>query len=470
MTYLILNIIKTMTSHYLSDCTTLTQDMIDDLPICDIHVHLPGVISPNIAWDLGVKNKLVTIEKKSNGKYSYSNGPNSLAVENPHEHYTDIFERSFYLDDMGRVKNLRYNIGFESFKSFDRIMATIQGHRYPPGGIQTKDDMLFVLDKYLDECIRQKIFYTELQQNIKIAYLLFPNEKPENARKQLYLLFQDVIKKYQNNGVKLRFLHCFNKTQIAGEKKSTHERTLEAASWLEEAQKIAPGIFVGIESAGHEKDKTGWPIHLKAGYEKVKELGLGCEAHGGEGIGVEYMLDVVKTLPITRLAHGFQILEDIDVIEYVKQSGITLIMMPVINLNLGLCLHVKEKNKGEYIPCAKTKGGKRIYIRDLWKHPFFELFRKHKMKITLSSDNPNIGGMPIKNIISTLAGLNKEHKIPKGFHPLKAEELVTLCMNGAEAIFEAKSIKDEYKALLSHWIGKYNINYNGREALSLKEN
>ena len=58
-----------MTSHSLSDYTTLTQDMIDDLPICDIHVHLPGVISPNIAWDLGMKNKLVTIEKKSNGKY-----------------------------------------------------------------------------------------------------------------------------------------------------------------------------------------------------------------------------------------------------------------------------------------------------------------------------------------------------------------------------------------------------------------
>ena len=446
-----------MTSNFLSNLTTLTQNMTDDLPICDIHVHLPGVISPNIAWDLGVRNKLITIEKKSNGEYSCLNGPNSLSIEDPYEHYIDIFNRSFYLDNEGRPQNLRYNVDFESFKSFDRIMATVQGHRHPPGGIQTKDDILFILDKYLNECIKQKVFYTELQQNIKIAYSLFPDETPENARKQLYLLFQSTIKKYQDNGVKLRFLHCFNKTKATGEIKTTHERTLEAASWLEEAQKIVPGVFVGVESAGHEKDKTGWPIHLKAGYEKIKELGLGCEAHGGEGIGVEHMLDVVKILPITRLAHGFQILEDIDAIEYVKQKGITLIMMPIINLNLGLCLHVKEKNEKEYIPCAKTKGGKRIFIRNLWEHPFFALFRKHKMKITISSDNPSIGGVLIKHMIAILAGLDRKHEIPEGFHPLKAEEIAILCFNGAEAIFGEESIKVEYKKLLFHWMEKYKL-------------
>ena len=113
---------------------------------------------------------------------------------------------------------------------------------------------------------------------------------------------------------------------MAGDDKTTHERTLEAAGWLEEAQKIVPNVFVGIESAGHEKDESGWPVHLKAGYERVHDLGLGCEAHGGEGIGVEHMLDVAKSLPITRLAHGFQVIEDIEVIEFIKQKAITLII------------------------------------------------------------------------------------------------------------------------------------------------
>ena len=446
-----------MTRNFLHNLTLLTKKMIDELPICDIHVHLPGVISPRIAWDLGVRNKFISIKNEQDGKYLYSNGPQSLSVLDPHEHYLDIFKGDFLLDENAKPQNLEYNIDAESFKSFDRIMATVQGHRHPPGGIQTKDDMIFLLDCYLEDCIKQKIFYTELQQNIKIAYLLFPDEEPKNARKKLYLLFKDVIEKFKQKGIHLRFLHCFNKTKAAGDEKTTHERTLEAAGWLEEAQIIAPDVFVGIESAGHEKDESGWPVHLKAGYEKVRDLGLGCEAHGGEGIGVEHMLDVAKSLPITRLAHGFQVIEDIEVIEFIKQKDITLIMMPVINLNLGLCIHVKQNGDNEYIPCAKTKGGKKIHIRNFWQHPFFELFRKYKMKITLSSDNPNIGGIPLKETILALAGLNNKYHIPENFNPLRAEELAILCYNGINAIFSEEGIKREYKELLCNWIKKYNL-------------
>jgi adenosine deaminase len=446
-----------MTRNFLQNLTLLTKNMIDELPICDIHVHLPGVISPQIAWDLGIRNKFISIKKEQDGKYVYSNGSQSLSVLDPHEHYIDIFKEGIVLDENAEPQNIEYNIDVDSFKDFDRIMATVQGHRHPPGGIQTKDDMMFLLDSYLNDCIRQKIFYTELQQNIKIAYLLFPDEDAQNARKKLYLLFEEVIKKFKQKGVHLRFLHCFNKTQMAGDHKTTHERTLEAAGWLEEAQKIVPNVFVGIESAGHEKDESGWPVHLKAGYEKVHDLGLGCEAHGGEGIGVEHMFDVVKSLPITRLAHGFQVIEDIEVIEFIKQKAITLIMMPIVNLNLGLCLHVKQDNDNKYIPCAKSKGGKKIHIRDFCQHPFFELFRKFKMKITLSSDNPNIGGIPLKETIMVLAGLNDKYNIPENFSPLSAEELAILCYNGVDVIFSEEGIKKEYKGLLFSWIKKYNL-------------
>ena len=457
-----------MTKNFLQNLNLLTKNMIDELPICDIHVHLPGVISPQIAWDLGVRNKFISVIKEKNGKYVYSSGPLSLSVLDPHEHYIDIFKSGFLLDENGKPQNLEYNIDADSFKDFDRIMATTQGHRHPPGGIQTKDDMMFLLDSYLEDCVRQKIFYTELQQNIKIAYLLFPDEEAKDARKKLYLLFKDVIEEFKQKGVHLRFLHCFNKTKAAGDEKTTHERTLEAAGWLEEAQKVTPNVFVGIESAGHEKDESGWPVHLKAGYEKVRDLGLGCEAHGGEGIGVEHMLDVAKSLPITRLAHGFQVIEDIEVIEFIKQKAITLIMMPIINLNLGLCLHVKQDSDTKYTPCAKTKGGKKIHIRDFWEHPFFELFRKHEMKITLSSDNPNIGGVPIKDTILALAGLSSKYKLPKQVYPLKAEELAILCKNGIDAIFSTDHIKQDYKNLLDTWIEKHNLdqefinNYYGK--------
>ena len=154
--------------------------------------------------------------------------------------------------------------------------------------------------------------------------------------------------------MQLRFLHCFNKTRVARDTKKPHERAIESAKWIKESQNISPSTFIGIQSAGHENDESGWPIHLKSGYEKVRSLGLGCEAHGGEGIGIEHMFDVVKSLPITRLAHGFQIIEDHNVIKFIKKRNITLVMMPIINLDLGLCIHMKQKNYKQ-VPCPRSK-------------------------------------------------------------------------------------------------------------------
>ena len=54
-------------------------------------------------------------------------------------------------------------------------------------------------------------------------------------------------------------------------------------------------------------------------------------------------------------------------------------------------------------------------------HDFAALtFRKYKMKITLSSDNPNIGGIPLKETIIVLAGLNDKHNIPENKTIVKA--------------------------------------------------
>ena len=93
-----------MTKNFLQNLNLLTKNMIDELPICDIHVHLPGVISPQIAWDLGVRNKFISVIKEKNGKYVYSSGPLSLSVLDPHEHYIDIFKSGFLLDKNGKEK------------------------------------------------------------------------------------------------------------------------------------------------------------------------------------------------------------------------------------------------------------------------------------------------------------------------------------------------------------------------------
>lgn len=316
----------------------LTQNMIDEIPVADIHVHVPGTISPETAWQLGVKNNFIQLEGTT-----WRHSKRSLAVDDPHEHYTDIFRQDTLhdLNTNGIPKNLQYSIEQGNFKSFDRVMATVQGHRYPPGGIQNEMDYQLVLQNYLQACLRQKIIYTELQQNIRIAYQLYPDIPAKNAREKFYLLLKKSQMEFLTEGVYVNFLHCFNKTSLANDGKTPYQRAIEGAEWLREAQELTPDVFTGIESAGHEKDQSGWPSQLREGYEKAKAAGFGCEAHGGEGIGVEHMLDVVHTLPITRLAHGLQAIEDLNAIMELKQRKITLVMSPSINIALGSPIHKK---------------------------------------------------------------------------------------------------------------------------------
>lgn len=421
----------------------ITKDIILNMPKIDLHAHLPGTISANTAYQLGIRNNFL---ERING--TCRAGTKKMNANNPHKSYSDIFLNldEVIFDANGVPKNLRYNIFVHHFKSFDAVMATVQGHRYPPGGIQNEDDLKFVLRKYLLDCITQKIIYVELQQNIRIAYSLYPNLEPKEARKKLYLLLKEVVEEFKNAGVKLSFLHCFNKTQAAALDVPARERAIEAAKWLNESEEVAEGVFVGIESAGHEKDPTGWPEHLADGYKLAKKYGFGTEAHAGEGIGVEHMMDVVKTLPISRLAHGFQVIESNEAINEVKDSGITLLMTPILNLFLGACVH---SNEATNIPLPKSQGGQQRYLESLDEHPIFELVRKHKLNITLCSDNPELGGVCLQDLYLILTGVieGNDHHMPAAFlkcsNPFKLGEVAKFLEISVDSAFCNSDVKAE---------------------------
>lgn len=439
-----------MESNYITELYTgltelpLTVDLIKVLPKLDLHVHLPGTISPLTAWTLGIRNRLISLE---NG--TWVDGPVKLPDVDPHTHYSHIFENSadITLNSHNIPESLSYNIAPNNFKSFDRIMATVQGHRHPPGGIQTEDDLRLVLRAYLADCIAQNIFYTEVQQNIRIAYHLYPDNTAQQARFKLYALLQESVEEFKNSGVHLRFLHCFNKTQMSGVNQSSRERALESAEWLHESKEVAPGLFVGLEAAGHEKDQHGWPVHLKDGYELAASLGFGCEAHGGEGIGVEHMMDVARTLPVTRIAHGFQVIECEDAIAELQERGITLVMSPIINLSLGACVH-RNPETGQ--PLSAGKGGKQVYFNKLSDHPFFTLLRQYKLPITLCSDNPQMAGIPIQDLMMILGGIKAGscERLPvewqRCLEPLTTLELVKCLVNGIQVAFCEESLKQAY--------------------------
>lgn len=457
--------------------TALTEAMIADIPVMDVHIHAQGTVTPETAWELGVRNGMITVEKDDSGKFHYRTGPNEIeypiydtdgTVMELITDYTSIFRTKdgigVQLDDAGKPTNIEYDIAPGRFKSFDQVMAIVQGHRHPPGGIQTADDYAFVVEEYLKSASEQNVMYSELQQNIRIAYPLFLDKPMEEAtdqekleaRKQFYQLASELVDRAKDYGVELRFLNCFNKTGAAGLNEDSDHRALQAADWLIESKKYAPGVFVGMQSAGHEGDPTGWPKHLKKGYEKAKDAGFGLATHGGEGIGVAHLMDVLTTLQPAHNAHGFQIIESKQAIEEYKamENLPILVMMPQINIALGSPVHRDSEGN----PVQTDDKTKMVAITSLGDHPFFTLLREHELPLALATDNPGMGGVPYKQMLLELAGLSKDPKVDLGDHaPMTAEELVKCCLCAAKTAFCSPETKAEYLKDLAEWAERYNV-------------
>lgn len=401
-------------------------DLLKSLPKIDTHVHLPGTISPATAWMLGVRNGLIFW----NGGQWVSN---HLSNTNPHTTYFDIFTNleSVIYERNPNLSWLQYQIHKQDFLSFDRIMATVQGHRHPPGGIQTGEDLLFVLDEYLQQCLHDGIIYTEVQQNIRIAYAIFPNMSPESSRMRLYELLHYASQRFASKGVIIKFLNCFNKTSNSFLQETSRDRAKEASLWLQEVERIYPGLFVGLQSAGAESCSSADPCNLIEGYRSAYELGFGCEAHAGEGIGFHYLKNTLNTLPLTRIAHGFQAVEDRNTVDLIVEKQITLVMAPLINFSLGIFLH-------------RYRDGQKIAkypVLYLDHHPLFSLMRKDFVSITLSSDNPAMGGRSLLDTIFALTGVQSIVPVSDQFQPLSFGEIVQLVCKGIVSSFSSEETK-----------------------------
>ncbi|OYW13143.1 MAG: hypothetical protein B7X02_02770, partial [Rhodospirillales bacterium 12-54-5] len=253
------------------------------------------------------------------------------------------------------------------------------------------------------------------------------------------------------------------------------------ADWLAEAKAQVPGVFVGMTTAGHEKMEieAGGPRALVDGYQRVADMGLGCEGHYGEGAGVEHMMKAMKLLPKgTRFAHGIQVIESEDAIEQVRALGKPLIMAPYINISLGGVIHYKDGKPHHKLQLNPETGqlildestGKPLredrivnnYIDTLEEHPIWTLMRDYHLPIGLMSDDPQQGGIDYKDQVKLLAGVGKRRNSVAPIDasimlPLTAEELTVCNLNALEVAFCEPEVKMELVGKIAAWAKEHHI-------------
>ncbi|MBT3268873.1 adenosine deaminase [Candidatus Poribacteria bacterium] len=154
---------------------------------------------------------------------------------------------------------------------------------------------------------------------------------------------------------------------------------------------------VGIDLHGDESAGPAAPYADV--YRAARDAGLGLRAHAGEGMGADSVWEVVRSLDVSRIAHGVRAIEDERLVDYLSEHGITLDICPASNVKLRVAPSVAE-------------------------HPIRALYDRG-VPVTVSTDDPLMFMVTMSDEYAALA----EHL---GF---TLEELKGITLNAVDAAF-----------------------------------
>lgn len=98
----------------------------------------------------------------------------------------------------------------------------------------------------------------------------------------------------------------------------------EARSLVEWIESAGLDRIVGLSTDGNEEAAGRTGPRFASAYADAARIGLGRTAHAGESSGAEGVRDAIELLGVSRIDHGVRCIEDPEVLDLVRQRGITL--------------------------------------------------------------------------------------------------------------------------------------------------
>ncbi len=242
----------------------------------ELHVHLEGTISPELAAKLAKRNKLPI-------------PPNLIAA-----------------DGQSYISN-----GFLDFlKVYDTLAALIK----------TPEDYYDITYDYLKNSAAENVIYVEMmyspdhaEQTSGIAsteHLIAIQQAIDDAYKQFAIVGRILVTAVRHFGAEAA-------ERIA----------------IQLHQERVPCV-IGFALGG---DEANYPPKLfNRAYHIAIDADLQCTVHAGEFAPAEKMLEAINYLPVKRLGHGVNAIYSPDTMAIIKDRGIALELCPTSNIFLGL--------------------------------------------------------------------------------------------------------------------------------------
>ncbi|WP_040516396.1 adenosine deaminase [Gracilimonas tropica] len=184
--------------------------------------------------------------------------------------------------------------------------------------MQTKEQLEAVTLDLFEQLKTDNVIYAE----IRFAPLQHLNEGL-SAEEVVKIVDKATSKGIEKTGVEARIILCTLRH-------FSEEESMETVKLVEH--------FKGTNVVGFDiaADET-LPIdnHIKA-FEYAREHGIHCTAHGGEARGPESVREIMGNFHPSRIGHGVRSIEDLKLLDDLKEKNIHLEVCPSSNVQTGI--------------------------------------------------------------------------------------------------------------------------------------
>ncbi len=173
---------------------------------------------------------------------------------------------------------------------------------------------------------------------------------------------------------------------------------------------------VGIDLAG---DEASFPSHRFApSFHRAWQAGLGITIHAGEAGGARNVRDAIRLLHARRIGHGIRVVENSDVVRFVREQGVTLEVCPTSNMQTGV-------------------------VRTFSQHPLPDLMALG-VRVTINTDDPSVSDTTLTDeyiVAITALGLELEH-------------VQQTILNAVDAAFLREEERPELRRRFEGWLAE----------------
>ena len=197
-------------------------------------------------------------------------------------------------------------------------------------------------------------------------------------------------------------------------------RQHDAAANLALARTAARYCRQGVAGFDIAGDEAAYPAGtFVQAFDLAKANGLGITVHAGEVGDGRGVIEALAALGADRIGHGIQIAGRPDLVEKVKEAGVTLEVCPTSNV------HTRA-------------------VASYAEHPIRSLFQQGVL-ISLGDDDPTTSGITISS----------EYQLLAETFDFSPEDIVQIVLNGARAAFLPQAQKQQLVAELAEKLRRW---------------